>query len=50
MNFQEAVVDVVKRWSHSNTHGRVIVLQLSEKQTCEGEVFKTIGPESTLQV
>ncbi|XP_078354247.1 uncharacterized protein LOC144638827 isoform X2 [Oculina patagonica] len=34
-NVQEAVVDVVKRWSHSNTHGRLIVLQLGEKQTCK---------------
>lgn len=38
------MVDVVKRWSHSNTHGRVIVLKLSEKHTT-GEVI-TVLPRS----
>ena len=35
-NIHEAVVDVVKRWSHCNTYGRVIVLKLSEKKGCKG--------------
>ena len=38
------MVDVVKRWSHSNTLGRVIVLKLSEKHTT-GEVI-TVLPRS----
>ena len=38
-NVQEMLVDAVKRWSHSNPCGRVIVVRLSEKQPCNGEVI-----------
>ena len=36
-NVHKMAVDVVKRWSHSNPDGRVIVLRLSDKQPCPGK-------------
>nr|XP_058944518.1 uncharacterized protein LOC131772588 isoform X4 [Pocillopora verrucosa] len=35
-NIHKAVINVVKKWSHNNLWGRVVLLKLSEKQSCEG--------------
>ena len=36
-NIHKAVINVVKKWSHNNLWGRVVLLKLSEKQSCEGD-------------
>ena len=38
-NVQRMAVDVVKRWSHSNPDGRVIVLKLNDKQPCPSKAI-----------